>query len=882
MTLSNKASNQPTSFMQALNTPQLAAKLGRNMLQQFNETQFERFEQGHPVSALINERATFIDQILKKIWHHRFANRPFALIAVGGYGRGELHPYSDVDILILRDTLSTDAEILAQENNELSDFIRFLWDLGLEVGHAIRTLDESIEAGKEDITTATNLLEARWITGHYPLYEGLQNLWRQDHFWPSQAFYQAKIDEQQARHRRFNDTVYQLEPNLKESPGGLRDIQTIIWVAKRHYRASSLHQLVQNAFITPEEYRELDAAYKFLSRVRFILHRLKKRREDRLLFDNQQQVAQVLGYDDTDEKLAVEQFMNSYYRNVQAVVKLNEILLQHFLEDIFNNAQNVILPINHRFQLRNGYLDVCHEQVFNEFPTGLLEIFIILENNAQIQGIRARTIRLLRNTLHLIDQNFRQDPINKALFIEVFRQPHGVNAALKRMHSYGLLAAYIPAFHRISGLMQFNIFHAYTVDEHTLLVIRNLRRFFVDKYAYEFPTAHQVANSIAKPEVLFLAALFHDIAKGRNGPHEVLGEVDAREFSQAHNLPQRDIDLIGWLVRYHLEFSTVAQRRDLADPEVIETFRQFVGSRERLDYLYLLTLADVRSTSKEVWNDWKNALFLELYNETVNALEKAAEIPRDKVKKALIHQERAREMLLKQGLKPQDYQALWQAFKETQFFNRQTPQDLTRLTLLLADQLNKNAVIKLNSKSNRGASELILLAKNRDFLFAQITQVFESLDLTVVEAKVYTSNDNRTLVLFYFLDRNNQPVIAEDSLSQLAYQLEEQLANEAGLAPVINHSRSRRIKHFSTPTEINFKALSAQNSELTLITKDIPGLLSKVGRALRDSQIRLHDAKIVTIGEKAEDIFLVSDVNDQALTEEQQQAFTERLQDYLG
>lgn len=874
--------NPPINFMQALNDPLQAAKVGRAMLAQFNNTQFERFDQGHPVSALIKERATFIDQILKKIWHHHFKTDRFALIAVGGYGRSELHPYSDVDILIMRPPLDGSETQIEAENTALSDFIRFLWDLGLEVGHAIRTLEECIEAGQEDITTATNLLEARWITGHYPLYEQLQNLWREDSFWPSQAFYQAKIDEQTARHRRFNDTVYQLEPNLKESPGGLRDIQTIIWVAKRHYRASSLHQLVQNAFITPDEYRELDAAYKFLNRARFILHRLKKRREDRLLFDHQQQLAQVLGYENTDEKLAVEQFMNSYYRNVQAVVKLNEILLQHFLEDIFDNAQRDILAINSRFQQRNGYLDVCHDQVFNDFPTALLEIFIILEDNPNIQGIRARTIRLLRNALHLIDQNFRQDPINKALFIEIFRQPNGVNAALKRMHSYGLLAAYIPAFHQISGLMQFNIFHAYTVDEHTLLVIRNLRRLFIDKYAYEFPTAHRIANTIAKPEVLFLAALFHDIAKGRKGPHEILGEVDAREFAQAHNLPQRDIELIAWLVRYHLEFSTIAQRKDLADPEVIENFRQFVATRERLDYLYLLTLADVRSTSKEVWNDWKNLLFLELYNETASALDKAEEIPRDKAKKALIHQERAREMLIKQGLKPQNYQALWQAFQDTQFFNRHSPQDLTRLTCLLAPHPDKAAIIEVNATSYRGASELILLAKNRDFLFAQITQVFESLDLTVVEAKVYTSNDNRTLVLFYFLDRQNQPVQSPDALAQIRYQLEEQLATEGGLAPVINHSRSRRIKHFSTPTEINFKALSSQLTELTLITKDIPGLLSKVGRALRDGKIRLHDAKIVTIGEKAEDIFLVSDIDNRALGEAQQQAFTEKLMEYLG
>lgn len=869
----NNQSDLP-NFISALSQPDIAAKVGRTMLKQFTEHQFSQFDQGTPVAELVKERAVFVDQILKKIWHHSFDSKQFALLAVGGYGRGELHPYSDIDLLILCQNNQYDNEIVAR-------FITLLWDMGFEVGHAIRTLEECQQAALEDITTATNLLEARWITGDYSLYEQLQTLWKLDSFWPSQQFFDAKVAEQHSRHKRFHDTVYQLEPNIKESPGGLRDIQTIFWVAKRHFNATSIHQLVQKQFITPEEYRELDAAYKFLSRVRFVLHRLKQRREDRLLFDNQQQVAQTFGFDDNNEKLAVEQFMNRYYRNLRSVVKLNEILLQHFYEEIFNQHEPEITKINQRFQLVNKYLDVRSEQVFQQFPSALLEIFIIIENDPNIAGVRARTLRLLRENLHLIDESFRLDPINKALFIEIFRQPKGVNASMRRMHSYGILDAYIPAFHKISGLMQFNIFHAYTVDEHTILVIRYLRRFFIKEYAFEFPTAHQVAKSICKPEILFLAGLFHDIAKGRNGAHEVLGADDAYHFCRQHNLSLTDTKLVAWLVRHHLEFSSVAQRKDLSDPNVILEFARLVGNQNRLNYLYLLTVADVCSTSDDVWNDWKNSLFLELYNETSNALDKAQEIPRDKAKKAILHQERSREILAKKGLNVSDYQALWNALQKTEFFNRQTPTEISRITQDLVKAQDKNFNLSLTAKTQRGASELMLYMPNRDFLFAQITQALDSLNLNIVEAKIYSTSDNMTLVLVYFLDLQQEAVNDEDILLRIREKLQKYLAQPNSVSPNINHTKSRRIRHFKTPTEIQFRDLSDKLSEVSISTKDIPGLLSRIGQAFRDCGIRMHDAKINTVGEKAEDTFLISTTDDTAIDAEQQKQLIQHLLEYI-
>ncbi|WEJ61577.1 [protein-PII] uridylyltransferase [Thiomicrorhabdus lithotrophica] len=836
-------------------------KAGRKVLTEFTQYQFTQFEEGAAVAELIKERATFIDQFLKKIWQVFIPENVGTLIAVGGYGRGELHPYSDIDLLILCDDI--------QENQEdLSKFITFLWDLGFEVGHAIRTVADCETAGLEDVTTATNLLESRWLTGDYGRFEQLQQLWDyHSTFWKSEDFFQAKFEEQENRHQRFNDTIYQLEPNIKESPGGLRDIQTIYWVAKRHFNANSINELVQRNFLTTEEFLEIEAAYKYLNRIRFALQHKKRRREDRLQFDLQQAIAESFGYSDNAEKIAVEQFMSSYYRNVQNVVKLNEILLQHFREVLFDDENTVTTPINNHFKMVNDYLDITHPKVFLKNPTALLESFIILESLPEIKGLRSNAIRSIRDHLYLIDDSFRNDPINKALFMEIFRQPKGVNAAVKRMHSYGVLSEYLPVFKKITGLMQFNIFHAYTVDDHTILTIRNLRRFFVDEFTYEFPTAHQIAKDLCKPELLFLSGLFHDIAKGRNGAHEVLGAVDALEFAQHHNLSKKDGKLISWLVRHHLDFSSIAQKKDLSDPKVIQYFAKLVGDQEHLDYLYLLTVADVCSTSSDVWNDWKNSLFLDLYNETSNQLALSINSPKDRKKKALQIQEKSREMLSKRGIPSAEFNALWSSFSKSDFFSKQSSSDVARITKLLYQCDKTQSNIFLEEQSQRGASELIIYMPDRDYLFAYIAHTLDSLGANVLEAQIFSSSDNMTLVLVYFLNRETNDYLDEDRhfevLDKIKYQLTQ---DEVYPLESTNLIKARRTRHFETPTEVMFNQINDSLTELSINTKDTPGLLARIGCALKEENIRLHDAKIHTVGEKAEDVFLISNTENQAIT----------------
>ncbi|BBP45890.1 bifunctional uridylyltransferase/uridylyl-removing enzyme [Thiosulfatimonas sediminis] len=856
--------NRPSlpQFVNALNDAEIPLKdkikAGRNVIKRFTDYQFTQYEEGAPVAELIKERATFVDQFLKKIWGHFIMDPDAALIAVGGYGRGELHPYSDIDLLVLTETPN-------QLQEPLSAFITLLWDLGFDVGHAIRTLDECFEEGMKDVTTATNLLEARWITGEYQAFQGLISLWARKDFWPIKDFFSAKTEEQQQRHNRFQDTTYQLEPNIKESPGGLRDIHMINWVAKRYFRVKSLHELVQRNFLSIEEYVEMEAANKYLNRIRFALQHLRRRREDRLQFDYQQQIAELFGYEDNPEKMAVEQFMSGYYRNVQSVAKLNEILLQHFRETLFEDGKNHIIPINNRFCIRNDYLDITHPAVFEINPTALLEVFVALANLPEIKGLRSNAIRSIRDHLHFINDSFRADPINRALFIEIFRQPSGVNASVRRMHSYGILDSYLPVFKKISGLMQFNIFHAYTVDDHTILVIRNLRRFFVEEYAYEFPTAHQISKQICRPEVLFLAGLFHDIAKGRSGAHEVLGAIDAAEFAKQHNLPKKDQEMIEWLVRHHLEFSHVAQRKDLSDPQIINEFAKLIGDQNHLNHLYLLTVADVCATSEDVWNDWKNSLFLELYHETYKALELTSNIPKNKAMKALQTQEKAKEHLSKREIKAADYQRFWDSMADSAFFSRQSPQEVARITQELYQADKTQTLIKVRAKSARGASELMMYMPDRDYLFAHITHALDKLKQDIMEARIFASNDGMTLVLMYFLNREDHQSINKEKSQLICDTIREQMLREEVQPMQPNNFLNRRMRCFETPTEIQFVQLNEHRSELHITTKDSPGLLSRIGCALRNCKIRLHDARITTVGEKAEDWFVISDTENQAV-----------------
>ncbi|MGB5626284.1 MAG: [protein-PII] uridylyltransferase, partial [Woeseiaceae bacterium] len=545
-----------------------------------------RFEAGESVVELVHARAAVIDEQLIKLWRQDVEASGAALVAVGGYGRGELHPYSDVDVMILLpDELPPGAE------DALSAFVTALWDIGLEIGHSVRTIAQCFEQASKDLTVATTLMEARLLAGPADLFDAMQKIIAPDRMWPSTEFFAEKRKEQIARHHRYHDTAYNLEPNVKGSPGGLRDIQMIGWVAKRHFGAATLAELVDHSFLTPGQLIRLEEGQAFLWRIRFGLHVLTGRREDRLLFDHQIKLAHLLGYEDASYTLAVEQLMQRYYRTVMELSRLNEMLLQLFEEAILMDPEAAPEPLNHHFQIKNGYLQTVHERVFKEDPSALLELFLMLQQNPNIRGVSAFTIGSIKRNLHLIDDEFRQNPRNHRLFLSILRAPEGVTHGLRRMNLYGVLGLYIPSFGRIVGRMQYDLFHAYTVDEHTLFVVSNLRRFALARFNDEFPHCSRIMQALEKPEILYLGGLFHDIAKGRGGDHSELGAVDAAAFCLEHGLSKYEAGVVAWLVRHHLILSTTAQKKDIGDPDVINEFATTVGDPLHLDYLYLLTIA---------------------------------------------------------------------------------------------------------------------------------------------------------------------------------------------------------------------------------------------------------------------------------------------------
>jgi len=506
----------------------------------------QRFSDDESVEMLVRDRARMVDLVLRRAWslHAGAGGRDVALVAVGGYGRGELHPCSDIDVMILLPKSE-----VAGGHDGIERFLAFLWDIGLEVGHSVRTIDDCQRESAADVSVATTLIEARLLAGPDNLFQAMRRALGQDNVWSPRQFFEAKVAEQTARHHRYHDTAYNLEPNVKASPGGLRDIQTIGWVAKRHFGADTLDELVGHGFLTASELRKLHAAQSFLWKVRFALHVLTGRREDRLLFDHQIRLAKMFGYEDATYTLAVEQFMQRYYRTVMDVSLLNEMLLQLFREAILTDTTSAPVPINARFQIRNEYLEVTADEVFARQPSAILELFQIMQHHPQLRGVRATTIRALGRHLWLIDEEFRQNPRNHRLFHDILRAPVGVTHELRRLNLYGVLGRYIPAFGRIVGRMQYDLFHAYTVDAHTLFVVRNLRRLALPRFEHEFPELSRLMATLAKPELAYLAALFHDIAKGRGGDHSQLGAVDAEAFCLEQGLSRYDARLVAWLVQ---------------------------------------------------------------------------------------------------------------------------------------------------------------------------------------------------------------------------------------------------------------------------------------------------------------------------------------------
>jgi [protein-PII] uridylyltransferase len=833
------------------------------------------FRTRQPIETLVRQRAALIDRVVRAAWQHYAADHvdQVALLAVGGYGRGELHPHSDIDLMVLLpDARDPQAEAA------MAAFITFLWDIGLEVGHSVRTLADCDREARDDVTVLTTLLESRLLAGPRAPFDALAALLSTERMWPPANFFRAKVDEQILRHHRYHDTAYNLEPNVKGSPGGLRDIQMIGWLALRYLGTGRLSDLVDHGFLTHGQLDIIKAGRAFLWRVRFGLHVLTGRREDRLLFDHQVRLAQMLGYEDARYTLAVEQLMQRYYRTVMELSRLNEMLVQLFEAAMLLDPKAPVTTLNARFQSRNGYLEVVDEQVFQRDPSALLELFLLLEQNLDLRGVNAHTIGLVRQHRHLIDEEFRQSPRNHRLFLEILNAPQGVTRTLKRMNTYGVLGLYIPAFGRIVGRMQYDLFHAYTVDAHTLFVVENLRRLSLPRFDHELPEASRIMQNLPNPQVAYLAGLFHDIAKGRGGDHSELGAVDAEAFCLEHGMSRYDARLVAWLVRHHLLLSITAQKKDINDPDVIGEFGRVVGDQVHLDYLYVLTVSDVRGTNPNLWNSWKATLFQDLYRLTKGALRRGLEHPIDLEELVADTQTQARALLHGMGIEDPQITPVWRRFT-SEYFVRYKPGEIAWHTeALVREQGSDDLLVDLKDSDTLGGTAILVYAPFRIHSFSRTTAVLDQMGLNILDARIVPTAEGHSLDTYTVLDSDGYSVSDPRRIAELQGRLLKALTGPEESAPEVTRRAPRQVRMFSTPVRIGFSEdVTNSRTVLELVAGDQPGLLSRVGQVLRAQAVELQNAKIMTVGERAEDVFFVTTHAGEPLPAAQQDALRQAL-----
>lgn len=814
---------------------------GRKMLQQ-------AFLTSPRASWLLKAHSRLIDRTLRLVWKRAGMPRGAALVAVGGYGRGELFPFSDIDILIL---LANDPS--AEEKERLENLISLFWDVGLEVGHSVRTIEACVEVAADDITTRTTLLEARLVGGSRSLFARLSRTMTEELV--PRAFLDAKRLEQEHRHAKHQDTPYALEPNLKEAPGGLRDLQTIRWVAKASGIGDRWSDLESHGLITRKEAADLVRNETLLNLLRIRLHYLAGRREDRLVFDYQTALAGQMRCTATGTRRASEVLMQRYFRAAKAITQLNAILLQNLSAKLSPLAPTQPRTLNERFQIRGDLLDAKNEGLFDSEPSAILESFLLMQQHRELRGMTAQTMRALWRARRHVNASFRRSPLHRQLFVSILQQSRGIVHEFRRMNQYGILGRYLPEFGRIVGQMQHDLYHVYTVDQHILMVVRNLRRFGMPELAHEFPLASQLMSRFDRRWLLYVAALYHDIAKGRGGDHSLLGARDARGFCRSHNLAESDGDLVAFLVEHHLTMSAVAQKQDISDPDVVNSFAATVGSERRLIALYLLTVADIRGTSPKVWNAWKAKLLEDLFRSAryvltggVLQLDSAVADTQAEALRLL------RLYALSDGVKDK----LWSQL-DTAYFLRHDGQEVAWQTRNLHYRVDSvKPVVRARLSTFGEGLQVMIYVLDRRELFAHICGYFERAGFNIVEAKVHTTRHGYALDTFLVMGRG-AAMHYRDMIGLIESELAQELGSERPLGSPTRGRVSRRVRHFPVNPAIEIRPDEKGVFHLlSIVASDRPGLLYAIARVLARYNVNLHTARINTLGDRAEDVFLVA------------------------
>lgn len=798
------------------------------------------------IEARLSKRAYTVDQALTELWNVAQMPQTYALLAVGGYGRGELFPFSDVDVLVLVDQEPSGVNI-----EKLEWFCGSGWDIGLEVGHSVRDIAQCVDEAEKDITVQTALVECRLICGNALLFNSLQEELHRS--LQPKTFFRKKTLELQQRHAKYQDSPYSLEPNCKESPGGLRDLHVITWVARAAHVGQTWSEMAKNGLITPYEAAKLRKHERTLKRIRFQLHLTSKRREDRLVFDVQTQVAEALGFKPSPTRRSSELLMQAYYLAAKAVTLLNAILLQNIEIAIFG-LQTASEPLDDDFQALGNLLDIRDPDLFAQKPSAMLRAFLMMQQNHALKGMSAQLLRALWHNRFRINSEFRKDPGNKALFIDFFKQPQGIVHELRRLNQTSVLSRYLPVFRKIVGQMQHDLFHVYTVDQHIMAVVRNLRRFTMVEHAHEYPFCSQLMANFEDHWLLYIAALFHDIAKGRGGDHSELGEVDARKFCKDHFLTDEQTDLICFLVKHHLTMSNTAQKKDLSDIDVIQEFAQVVRTRRHLTALYLLTVADIRGTSPKVWNAWKGKLLEDLYRLTSKLLGGEPPSRRQLLEE---QQNEAKRVLRLYALSDDVQDALWKQL-DVSYFLRQGPSDIAWHTRHLYWRVEtEEPVVKVRLSPLGEGLDILVYTKDEVELFARICGYFDSKNLSILDAKIHTTRHGYALDSF-LIEHPNREEFYRETLTLIEAELKERLLKKTPLAEPVFGRISRLSKHFPMPPNVELRPDDKGNQYLLSFTAtDRTGLLYSVTKLLAKYKISIQTAKIMTLGERVEDSLLV-------------------------
>ena len=814
------------------------------------------------VQTLLRRLCILTDSSIKKIWLETGFDDQVCLVAVGGYGRGALYPYSDIDVLLL-----LPSGVSAEENpvlkGQIEQFISACWDNGLEIGSSVRNLEECIQESSADITIQTSLLEARRIVGSASLFKKFKNQY--DEAMDAKAFFVSKTLELRQRHTKFENTPYSLEPNAKESPGGLRDLQIILWTARAAKFGNTWEDLSRNGLATAFEARQLKRNENTLALIRNRLHLLAKRREDRLVFDMQHGVAQSLGLGyqpdgQFNARLASESLMRRYYWAAKAVTQLSQILLLN-IEERLNQKSYELRPINERFAEKSGMLEVLQDDLYSKQPHAILETFLLFQSNVEIKGLSARTLRALYNARSVMDAKFRTDPINRQQFMAILQSPSGITHAMRLMNQTSVLGRYLWVFRRIVGQMQHDLFHVYTVDQHILMVLRNVRRFFIAEHAHEFPFCSQLAAGWDKPWILYIAALFHDIAKGRGGDHSQLGRVEVRRFCKDHAIAKEDAKLIEFLVAEHLTMSHIAQKQDLSDGQVIMDFAKRVGNERYLTALYLLTVADIRGTSPKVWNAWKGKLLEDLFRYTVRTLGGRAPDANSEVES---RKREALSILALYALPFEAHKDLWDTL-DVGYFMRHDASDIAWHTR----QLSKQLMVSKSKTEPMGVTvrarmspvgeglQVMVYSPDQADLFARICGYFDQTGFNILDAKVHTAANGYALDTFQVVTHFTEEHY-RDLINLVETGMTQTIALSKPLPTPSKGRMSRRVKSFPITPRVSLQPDErGQKWLLSISASDRVGLLYSVASVLAKHKVNLFLAKISTLGERVEDTFLI-------------------------